>query len=272
MGRIMRPRGTFQIDATEVVDAPDVHLRIDAACPLISEEAFFQHVGQIMGRVRRWAIDSSANQGFCEARYPNLDDYQEFVFLKSGDRVLLHSNQVGRSFTQSPCDQAATAAPEPLRTEPFLFAEGVRLSHQIDALVLEGCPEARLDHQGIAADGSCYLMQTHKSRIPTNPMGAVILGITRLVRPLMKAPAPAIDGLALKATLFARLSDEDQEFCRLHAMGLCKAKIAEALRCTTRTVDNRRSRILKHLQLDQPIDLVKLMVRMADRELVPFEV
>ena len=52
------------------------------------------------------------------------------------------------------------------------------------------------------------------------------------------------------------------------AAGHTQRTMAEMLGCTTRTVENRRNRIMDELGATKPIEIVKLMVRLAEHGLI----
>jgi DNA-binding NarL/FixJ family response regulator len=82
-----------------------------------------------------------------------------------------------------------------------------------------------------------------------------------------RLPASA-ERLAAIAKKYDSLDADDRALCCLMAAGHSQREMAEMLGCTTRTIENRRNRIMETLGAAKPIEIVKLMVRMAEHGLI----
>ncbi len=219
---------------------------------------FATSVAQIAAAVDAWFFRE-------QTAMPNLDRFEDAIYLKGADRVLMYGNSV---YQQS---FSPRRSPVGRRGEAFLDAGLAAMSIKSDELILGGAESVEVRHVG-AANGLVYDQLTHKRPIPSNASGAVILGVTRRLAQLATSDTSNHKSLENQAALFQSFSRDDKELCRLLAMGETSKDIAEALQCSTRTVENRRAKIMLALDLDKPIDIVKVMVRFADRGLIEFEI
>ncbi len=214
------------------------------------------------------AIVAVLNEWFVreQTAMPNLDRFEDAIYLKGADRTLMYGNSAYlASFSPR-------RSPIGRRGEAYLDATLTILSIKTDELILGGALSIDVHHIGSAADGHLYEQLTHKQALPANAAGAVIVGVTRRLVQLGIDDNPHQKSLELLASVFQNLPRDDQELCRMLAMGETSKDIAESLNCSTRTVENRRARIMNLLELDKPVDIVKLMVRFTDRRLIQYDI
>lgn len=219
---------------------------------------------------------------------PMLDQFTDAIYVKDKNRKILFSNEITNQWlVESPEINTSENT-----IEPFLdSSESDSLVH-LDELVLVGCHDATSEHTGLLPDGKRVLMKTYRCGLPLNSSDAVILGITRILGPwempeqTSRNDIPSSQNscreetklsaddcsLSLMAESFNLFPQGDQELCRLTAMGSPKKTIATVLKCTPRTIENRRRKILQRLGLQHPVELTKMMVRLADRSLIPMKV
>ncbi len=138
------------------------------------------------------------------------------------------------------------------------------VSHKSDELLVHNVQAIEIDHIAIGPDGYSYQVKTHKRWLSPNRRGPAILGISRILQRLDQRPAHTFEQLALMAKKYDAMETEDRLLCNLISAGLSTKDIAERLGCTPRTVENRRNRILEEFGVAKTVDIVKLMVRMAD--------
>ncbi len=220
---------------------------------------FATSVGEIVAAVDAWFSRE-------QAAMPNLDAFEDAIYIKGADRVLMYGNHI---YQQS---FSPRRSPVGRRGEAFLDAGLAAMAIKSDELVLGGAESVEVRHVGGSVSGHVFEQLTHKVPIPSNAAGAVILGVTRRLVQLAANDAATQKSLETQASLFQAFSRDDKELCRLLAMGETSKDIAESLHCSTRTIENRRARIMQALELNKPVDIVKVMVRFADRGLIEFEI
>ena len=223
------------------------------------EQDFETAINAIAAEVDRWFFRE-------QTAMPDLDHFADAIYIKGADRTMLYGNAVYlESFSPR-------RSPLGRRGEAFLDAGLSLISMKTDELILASAENILVRHVAGAADGNTYDQLTYKQPIPANASGAVILGITRRLVRLGTSETSSQKSLEALAAIFQDMPRDDQELCRLLAMGEPSKDIAEALNCSTRTIENRRARIMSLLDLAKPVDIIKLMVRFTDRGLIHFDI
>ncbi|MGV3483898.1 MAG: LuxR C-terminal-related transcriptional regulator [Planctomycetaceae bacterium] len=132
-----------------------------------------------------------------------------------------------------------------------------------DELLFSSAQSIEVDYVSTRGDLGTFQLRTHKRWLSPNSRNVSILGITRILGRLEPARSAA-EHVAALAKKFELLDEDSQALCRLMAAGQTQREIAELLHCTTRTIENRRNRIMVELGVSKPIDIVKFMVRLAE--------
>jgi DNA-binding CsgD family transcriptional regulator len=192
----------------------------------------------------------------------DIDQFQDCVYVKNAARQILHSNLAYKSFFDNSNLVIGTVG------EAYLDSATLTVSAKSDDLLVSGGNRVEFDYVATRPDGRLYNVKTQKRWLAPNRRSLSILGISRILAEL-DSPPIASQGLAAMARKFESLDAEDQSLCRLVAGGRSQREIADLLGCTTRTIENRRNRIMNELDIAKPIDIVKLMVRMAEHRLIP---
>lgn len=190
----------------------------------------------------------------------NIDDP---VYLKNSECLLVHVNDAfARTFSpeRTPVGRNAMA---------FLQKSIQEAAQHSDELILAGTTSVQFEHLGHTSLGQPYTFRTHKQSLAEygNP-GIALFGITRAIRPAPKGEAVLTLNVAQKHRMFRDMDETDREISRQIGQGRKVREIAETLGMTPRAVEQHKRKILNALELDQTIDLIKLLVRMQDRGFV----
>lgn len=76
------------------------------------------------------------------------------------------------------------------------------------------------------------------------------------------------DQTKLSFAKYSNLHTDEQKLCVLYANGFTTKEIASTLGVSPKTVENRRNKIVTELGLGRAFDLIKLMVRFEERNLI----
>ena len=184
------------------------------------------------------------------------------IYVKSSERRVLYFNQAYQLVF------ASEQVPTGRLSNAFLQDTVVPISTASDDLILSGCSSAVFDHFGHDTLGKPVMFRTGKRSL--RAMGQpsfAILGVSQVIELL-----PEEAGREAKAALmtqkwnrFSRLPNDDRSLAILLAKGMTPNDIAEQRLVSKRTIENHRVRILHDLELDNQVDLIKLLVRLQEK-------
>ncbi len=216
---------------------------------------FTEATQQIARIVQDWAMGG-------ELGSPNWDDIQDCVSVKYASRVIAHTNPAYRAFF------SRYEAIDGVGSEAFIDSTTVSVSQKTDELLLASSQSVDVEHVALGPDGASYHVRTHKRWLSPNSKHLAILCVTRVLSRIDATLSHRSERLASLAQNFLKLSPEDQRLCQMLATGITNREIAEELRCTARTIENRRNRILDVCGLSKPIDIVKMVVRLSENGVI----
>ncbi len=142
-----------------------------------------------------------------------------------------------------------------------------RLSALSDDLILSGCTDLIFDHLGHDSDGKPISMSTAKfSLLGLGHRSMAILGVTRLRATLDHIADRRIRASTLceKWSQLESLDADDRQIALQLVGGQSVGEIAAERSVSTRTIENRRMRILKQLDVDSPLELAKLLIKLQE--------
>ncbi len=187
------------------------------------------------------------------------------VYVKAADGTVLAHNATYEAVF------SGHVVPTGRNGELYLDETVAMVSRYSDQLVLAGADETMFWHPGRDSEGRATLFQTYKASLlgMGNPRKA-ILGISRVLSRDVDDRCQRLMPLNRSWFLFAAMKARDQQIAASIARGEKTKSIADKLSISEKTVENARGVILKKLSLEQPIDLVKLMVRLQDNGFCDF--
>jgi len=192
-----------------------------------------------------------------------LDGVNDCVYVKRSTRVIVYANPAYKSLWANGATVTGTTG------DGYLDPMTLGIAQKSDELLISSGRSVEFEHLFVRPGGDAYHVKTHKRWIRPNVRGNSILGVTRVIGRVDRPPQPQIEQLATIARQYDALESVDRTLCRLMASGQSQREIAEQLGCTTRTIENRRNRIMEKLGAHKPIEIVKIMVRLAEHGLIP---
>lgn len=186
-----------------------------------------------------------------------LESCDHCAYVKSADGdVLMGNSNYERTFSGQLTGGRKAAG--------FLDETVAIVARHSDSLIVDGCQAVVFEHTGLDGNGNQVLMHSAKqSLLGSKQPRAAILGITEI------EPAPCeistrIFKLSQYWEVFRLLPARD----RAIAVALCKGERSRTLSVehgvTEKTIDNRRASVLQELQLENLMDLARLLTRLQD--------
>jgi len=219
------------------------------------ENDFSVAVQFISRSVENWALSSDAGN-------PLIDEFVDCVFIKRRSRSIAYANSAYHHF------YAVSHSVTGTLSDGFLDQATMGVALKSDELLISSGRTVEFEHVSVGPGGISYHVKTHKRWITPNRRELSILGITRIIEIVERPLPPTAERLASLAQKYESLDSDDRALCCLMAAGHSQRVMAELLGCTTRTIENRRNRIMKELGASKPIEIVKLMVRLAEHGLI----
>lgn len=189
---------------------------------------------------------------------PDVEHYAEPVYFKSAQGILVHNNEPYRKFF------SRGVVPVGRIAASFLHNSVVTIARHADALIAAGVQQLMFEHSCFGPDNKWYFVKSYKRRLVDFNDGAYeILGVSRPVH--FEEMTNSVHPLEQKFETFANFTSKDKRLCVLIAEGLTSVEIGKLLDVSSKTVDNRRKKIMNQLQFQLPIDIVKMLVRFEER-------
>ena len=156
--------------------------------------------------------------------------------------------------------------------EAFLDKTLLGVSRSSDEMIIAGCGELFFSHTGLDARGRVVKLESFKgSLLGAGHSNWAIFGVAHLLE-ISKEDDPSFKLLPLSNSwrLFSGMKDRERQTAVLIAKGTRIKDIATDLGVSEKTVDNTRASVLEKLGLEQPADLIKLLVRIQDNGFADF--
>lgn len=179
------------------------------------------------------------------------------VYVKSADGTILFGN--------SPYERIFSGGITNGRnSQQFLDSTILGVSQHSDQLILAGCDTVLFEHHGRDKTGRQVRMHTvKKSLLGCQQARAAILGITA-AETHEDQEAMKLIALSRCWDIFRNLAERDREIAVAIAKGQKSRSLAELYEVTDKTIDNRRTHVLKVLELENTMDLARLLTRLQD--------
>ena len=141
-----------------------------------------------------------------------------------------------------------------------------QLSVLSDELILSGCTDLIFDHSGHDGDGVPKMTTAKFSLLGLRHRSMAILGVTRIGEQLGEETDPRFRASMLteKWGWLESLDSDDRDLAIQLVRGRSIGQIAEDRSVSKRTVENRRGRVLKKLQVESPLELAKLLIKLQE--------
>lgn len=215
------------------------------------ELTFEETIESLTGEMDRWFAGPRSFP-------PDTERFSDPVYFKTTEGVVVHSNSAYRKFFSK------GVAPVGRLASTFLDNSIISVSKNTDALIASGVQNIQFEHLCLGPNNDWYMVRTFKKGLMEHSDGAYeILGISRPIwveeSSLVRVP------LEEKLVIYEQLDAKNKRICILFAEGRSASEIGQLLDVTSKTVDNRRKKILELFEFEQSIDIVKMMVRFEER-------
>ncbi|WP_442511457.1 LuxR C-terminal-related transcriptional regulator [Novipirellula sp. SH528] len=223
--------------------------RIDSAHQIHSR-TFELAKTQVVNALLQWAENAPGAE-------PDLSRFTDCVYIKDAHGCIIRENQ-------ALCDAFANG--------------GTMIGHKVgiddtcnhlDAILLLGNPWVECQHYAPNGDGRMCVLQTYKRRLDEiNDPAFCMLGISRILGFVDKEEDVRRLSLREQFAVFNSLDDIDHTICHMIAEGESTKDIAASVSLTTKSIENRRQRIMTSLGLRRPVEIVKLLVRLEENRMI----
>ncbi len=212
---------------------------------------FLDTVDLINNSLERWFAGPKTSP-------PDIDSFAEPVYFKSSDGVIVHNNEAYREFFSDGITATGRIA------TTFLDKSIISISQHTDALICAGVEYVEFEHVCYGPENRWYSVRSYKRRLMQHNDGAYdILGISRPIS--FDDDSNPRTPLENAFEVYSSFDLRDKRICMLLAEGSTMPEIGVLLDVSSKTIDNRRKKIMASLQYQTPIDIVKMMVRFEER-------
>ncbi len=197
-------------------------------------------------------------------RQLDLNGLEACVAIKNQDRAIVYQNVAFQHFFtggQNPVGRG---------NESLTFWKTVQVSQKTDDLIFEGVKSIDCEHVGKDSAGRYYTFRTYKSTLAELQDPAFFLfGVARPIAILGTTEAEKGKSLSELFGLFQSLDGIDQQVCRLDAKGESTKDIAAGVGLTSKSIENRRNKMIAMFGVQRPMDLIRITIRLEDHGLLP---
>ncbi|QDT05789.1 Bacterial regulatory protein, luxR family [Rubripirellula lacrimiformis] len=214
--------------------------------------AFYSSCMDLTNRVRK-AITANA------PLLPLLETNSDSVYIKAADGTMLVCNRGYINLFAPGTDPTGRS------TAAYLNEDLVTAARSSDLLVLSGADDVMFIHPYHDTKGHSLSLRTFKGSLLGlgHPRHAII-GISRLIGVNVSERRERLLPLGRSWAIYETLKQRDQEIAVWVARGERIKAIAENFHVSEKTIENSRNSTMKALHLGNPVDLIKLMVRLQD--------
>lgn len=134
----------------------------------------------------------------------------------------------------------------------------------------DGVTAIDCEHFGWDLRGNAFTFQTHCRRLDEfRDSQFFMLSVSRPVSRVTEAKVEPDRSLSELYLLFQSLDSIDQQICRLDAKGEATKDIATSVSMSTRSVENRRNKMLAIFGVERTMELIRITIRLEEHGLLP---
>ena len=198
------------------------------------------------------------------SRQLDLNRLEACVAIKNQDRAIVYQNAAFQHFFTSGQNSVGRG------NESLTFWKTVQVSQKTDDLIFEGARSIDCEHIGKDSAGRYYTFRTFKSTFAElQDPDFFLFGVSRPIAILGTTEAEKGKSLSELFRLFQSLDDIDQSVCRLDAKGESTKVIAAGVGLTSKSIENRRNKMIALFGVQRPMDLIRITIRLEDHGLLP---
>jgi hypothetical protein len=190
----------------------------------------------------------------------DLSSFESIVLIKNSYRTVTRENRASRRIIEG----ARSGLVSDLVSQS-LDPSYVKISQLTDSLVMDGVPWIEFEHLGRDKHGRQFVFRSYKRRLDElKDPEFFILVFSRPMKLVDDGDIERRRNLSELHSLFQQLDEIDRAICYGDTRGKTTKHIAASIGLTTRSVELRRNRIVEHFGFRQAIEIVILLVRLAE--------
>ena len=193
----------------------------------------------------------------------DLERFESSVILKNSQRVIVQANAAFKSMMTGGGFAAGS------KTDGLLANRSRHVSHTTDDLVISGVRSLEMEHVCHDGYGQLYEFVTFKRRL--DELQDPNLCFVAMFRALSVAKATPFQrrlSLSEQLAIFRELDETDQRICQLYNQGEPTKAIAAAVGLATRSVELRRQKVMETFGFEKTVEVVKLLTRLEEHDLI----
>ncbi|MFK8111402.1 MAG: hypothetical protein AB8B91_04350 [Rubripirellula sp.] len=193
----------------------------------------------------------------------DLEQFESCVLLKNSEQVVAHANVAFKSMMGGGAFLAGS------RTDVLLSKRFRHVSQNTDDLIIGGVKSVELEHRCQDGFGREYDFRTYKRRLDElcDPDLCFVV-IIRAIGIAAETSSSRRLSLSEQLVVFRGLDQVDQKICQMYYQGAPTKSIAAAVGLATRSVEVRRQKVMDTFGFDKPVEVVKLLTRLEEHELI----
>lgn len=193
----------------------------------------------------------------------DLEQFESCVLVKNGNRAIVHANVAVREMFANGHTVIGTS------TDGLVGEQTRRISQMTDELVLSGVEQLEFDHPFRDAQNRLFHLQIYKRRLDelSDPSYSILV-LIRATRLEAEAVSERRMSLSQQLLKFRALDDTDQRICRLYHQGESTKAISQEVGLATRSVELHRQKIMDTFGFDKPVEIIKLLTRLEEHNLI----
>ena len=194
----------------------------------------------------------------------DLTSYESIVMIKNSFRTVTRENQASRKIINGARSGLGSDMAS-LSNDP----KYVKLSQLTDTILLDGVLSIEYEHVGRDALGREFIFRSFKRRL--DELKDPELHLLLMSRPMALVSNGNLErrrNLNELLVLFQQLDEIDQRICFGDTRGETTKHIAATIGMTARSVELRRHKIMEHLGFSRTVEIIILIVRLAENGLI----
>lgn len=213
---------------------------------------------------KRDLIESLAEWGRSDrSTMIDLERFESSVLLKNSQRIVVHANSAFK------CMMSGGAFTAGSSTDGLLEDRSRRVSQTTDDLIIGGVRSLELEHVCHDGNGQQYDFLTYKRRLDElRDPDLCFFAMFRAIGLAGETPSQRRLSLSEQLIIFRELDEKDQKICQMYYKGETTKAIAAVVGLAVRSVEVRRQKVMDSFGFDKPVEVVKLLTRLEEHELI----
>ncbi len=217
---------------------------------------FDEEKAKVLEYILEWGIGS-------RTKALDFSQFESSIGVKNSERVIVVDSSLFRAHYAEPRTLIGK------HTDSIVDMRLRKIAQLSDEMILDGVTQVEFEHVATIAEGQTCLFTTFKRRLDElcDP-NFMILIMSRPIKIVAPSDTERRRSLSELLVMFQQLDDIDRAICFGHGNGEQIKDIAAKVGMTTRSVENRRQKIMDLFGFTRPVEIVKLLVRLDERGLL----